>query len=696
MRSLWCLLLAACLPASAQRLLINEVQTAPGSALQGSHGEPIGWVELFNVGTDPEFLDGYRISLGGRQLHLKTGTAAEPGGHVLLLFDPGGSEAPLTAPFALPKDGGTLLLIAPGGTRIVDAFTFGRLPPGTSMGRLPDGQAHWSRFEQPTPGSHAPGIEAVQAITPPPTVHPSKPARSFPMRITITAPEGAVVHCSTDGSMPDLAVSPGRDAVLTLDAPAVVKATATMPGALPSPVVCVPFLALPQDTFPVISLSLDPQDLWSDDTGIDTEGDNANHTRKGREWERTGHYQWLHRDSVGQPIWVGVRVAGSGSRSRPKRSFKVLVRDRFGSMADAMPGPGLRDEYFLRADATPHAFLRHLFMEEVVRRAGSRVDWQPSRLVDLHLNGQYRGSYRIMPPKDASWLQELSGAEAVDLLDGPAYRVLGGNDLTYMAGLEHLLAGAAPEELGRYWDVASLIELACLDLYMGRVDHDINVRTWRPREAGGRWRWVLYDVDLWAPPSEQSVARMCDAAAPEVPYVRELTSSPELRNMLLARFTALLHTVLSPQRVQPLLEAIMGQHHAILQRDAGRWAAEMDMPGPEASLALMREHARRRPGIILDQLARHTGLALHPLSVSVEPAGSGTVLIEGLAIDGDRSEGLHFAGVPLDLQALPAPGMRFVGWKGLDGEGADVRIDPARHRHVKALFQAVGSDAHGL
>lgn len=696
MRCLWTFLWVLSLPASAQRLLINEVQTAPGSVLSGSHGEPVGWLELYNAGTVAVGLDGYRIALGGRQLHLHSAAMIEPGAHAVVRFDPREADEALTAPFALPKHGGTLLLIAPGGTRIVDAFTFGPLPPGTSMGRLPDGHAHWSRFEKPTPGCAAPGMEAVQAITQPPSVRALGPEHHFPMRVSITAPAGAAVHCSLDGSLPNLAVSPGNHTEIVLHAPAVVKATATRPDALPSPVVCVPFLALPQDTFPVVSLSLDPEDLWSDDSGIDTEGGHANHTRKGREWERTGHYQWLQGDSVGEPLGVGVRIAGSGSRSRPKRSFKVLVRDRFGSMADAMPGLGMRDEYFLRADATPHAFMRHLFMEEVVRLAGSRVDMQPSRAVELHLNGQYRGLYRIMPPKDAAWLQEISGAGAVDLLDGPAYRVLSGDDMTYMAGLEHLLAGAAPEALEQYWDLGSLTELACMDLYMGRVDHDINVRIWRPREAGGRWRWMLYDVDLWAPAREHSVAWMCDAVAPEVPYLPELLSNTSLRDALLARFSALMHTVLSPKRAQALLEAITEQHRSVLHRDAERWTAEMDMPGPDASLSLMRDHAIRRPGIVLEQLSEKTGLALRTLSIAVEPAGAGTVLIEGLAMEGDRSEGRHFAGVPLHLQALPAKGMRFVGWKGVEGDGADAWVDPARQRHVKALFQRVGSDAHGL
>ncbi|MBK8340839.1 MAG: CotH kinase family protein [Flavobacteriales bacterium] len=80
-----------------------------------------------------------------------------------------------------------------------------------------------------------------------------------------------------------------------------------------------------------------------------------------------------------------------------------------------------------------------------------------------------------------------------------------------MAMLER---GAPLDSIAMMIDVESLIELACFDLWTGRADADLNMRCYRPAQPGGRWRWVLYDMDLWAPPEDPSVERLCDGPFP--------------------------------------------------------------------------------------------------------------------------------------------------------------------------------------
>src|SRR5690606_12774530 len=156
-----------------------------------------------------------------------------------------------------------------------------------------------------------------------------------------------------------------------------------------------------------------------------------------------------------------------------------------------------------------------------------------------HLNGRYWGLYRWMPAKDAEWLRHISGAEAVDVLEGPATVALSGKDTHFREARRALLGSATADSIDALIDLGSLIDLACIDLWTGRADHDLNVRCYRPRERGGRWRWVLFDMDLWAPAAENSVERMCSAPVPETPYVPQLLGHPELRPKLLARITAL-------------------------------------------------------------------------------------------------------------------------------------------------------------
>ncbi|MBK8530812.1 MAG: CotH kinase family protein [Flavobacteriales bacterium] len=147
--------------------------------------------------------------------------------------------------------------------------------------------------------------------------------------------------------------------------------------------------------------------------------------------------------------------------------------------------------------------MRNRFMELLVKNNGLNVDVQPSLPMPLYLNGAYWGLYRWMPPKDAQWLERISGSQAVDVLEGPAGVVRSGSDAHFAPAMDLLFAGAPLDSMAQRIDVANLIDLACLDLYTGRADHDLNVRCYRPRQADGRWRWVLFDMDLWAPAGER-------------------------------------------------------------------------------------------------------------------------------------------------------------------------------------------------
>src|SRR5690606_5447018 len=182
--------------------------------------------------------------------------------------------------------------------------------------------------------------------------------------------------------------------------------------------------------------------------------------------------------------------------------------------------------------------LRNSFMEEIARCSGNRVDVQPGLPLPLYLNGRYHGLYRAMPAKGKEWVRHLNGNQPVELIEGPAGEVVQGDDKHYRKLLDALLAGTALDTIAHMADLASLVELACFDLWTGRADHELNVRCWRPAQPGGRWRWVMYDMDQWAPPADRTLARMCGAAMPEAPYLPPLLADPGSRELLLARMAA--------------------------------------------------------------------------------------------------------------------------------------------------------------
>lgn len=665
-----CILLAASVLGQVR---INELQCArtAGTDGKGPNGD---WVELYNAGDSTVNLEGHILVLGMRMERIRNGVVIGPGEHRVLWCDRGPGHDHLD--LKLPRKGGTLLLVAPDGTRVLDLFRWPAMMPGVSMGRTIDGGKDWGFMDRPTPGG--PNADAVPRLLASPVVEERGGM------LAITGPEEAEIRYTTDGSDagPEAGVYRGA---FPLRPGMVVRARAYAPDAIPSDeMVWTPSVA---DT--AWALVIPPEDLVGPNGIADTL--HGNHARKGKDWRRRA---WVQHD--GQTYPVEMAIAGSGSRSLPKRNFKLSVRKRYGGYAPITLPDGTRwREILLRADASPNAFLRNAFIEEVQRRSGDRLEVQPSSAVPLYLNGAFQGMYRVMPAKGNEWLRSVGGDASVEIVEGPAAVPVKGSSKGYLKALEALQRGMAIDSLERLMDVGSLVELACFDLWTGRADHEMNVRAWRPRQTDGRWRWVLYDMDMWAPPADRTVQRMMGAAVPEAPFLQPILAHPALADRLLARLEALCATTLSPEQALAIADSLHARNQVLMELDHQCWKDHMPMVPPGEGIMALRDHIRHRSGILLRQLADMGRHRLLTLTVQVEPAAAGHVEVEGLFLTDRRKKMEVFGKVPLQLRAVAGEGMEFVGWKGSDDQDCNLTHVPSTDRQLVAVFRPSGLSGQG-
>ena len=641
----------------AQGPLINEV--VPGG------GHVPDWVEVYNPGLKTIDLRGYALVTTGRTHRIDAAMPIPPGGHQVLWCDRQPEEGPDHLDLKLQREGGSLLLIDLDRRTVRDVYSWRALPSGVSIGRLHDGGREWGYFTEPTPGvSNALARGARRLLPAPvPAIHDNV--------LTCAAEEGSILHCTFDGRIP-LESSPVVDGRVALNAPCIITLRAFAPDALPSPTVA--YTVPREGTGAFIAVRVDPDSLHDAKRGILAGDDAANYARTGREWQRDAQVEWHSAVSVHREE-VRLAVSGSGTRGLPKKNFKLY---------------GAR-ETILRADATPHAFLRNLFIETIAR-PHARVEIQPGTPVPFYLNGVYEGLYRVMPAKNSAWLQEISGAESVDLIDGPGAHALKGDDEQHAQLLGMLEHGASLDPLSALMDVTSLLDLACFDLYTGRADHDLNTRCWRPREKGGRWRWILFDMDLWAPPAERTVDRMCSETVPGSPYLPWVLRNEELRPRLLARLSAWLATSLADDRATVIADSLFTTHAALMREDHERWRTVLTMPSPDEGFAALLAHITTRPAHLLEQVEEHTGQALRTMSVRVAPAHAGEVAIEQLPLTDDQRSFIAFAGAPVRLTAHPARGYEFVEWQGTGAKGTTISVDPGKVKALRAVFRPLDKE----
>lgn len=665
------------LPLAMQaQVRINEVQCTrvPRSNGQGTAGD---WVELYNADRKAAALGGHVLVLNGRSQVLPQDLAIGPRDRLVLWCDRAPEAGPDHLDMNLPRTGATLLLVAPDRSTVLDIFHWPALPGGTSFGRQPDGARASVHFGLPTPGQ--PNGNGVPGVTVAPLVQESEGM------VVLSVPGNAEVRYTMDGTAP----GPGSlryTTPLSVPSGTVVRARSFSLQAVAGAEV-VHTTGVSAGSW---ALAMDPADLTGPAGINDTL--RGNHARKGRAWQRQA---WLQQPGRSAP--VGIAIAGSGSRSLPKRSFKLLARDRFASTGPMwLPDSTAWKDLMLRADATPHAFLRNLFIHETAIRSGAHVDVQPSFPVDLLLNGEFQGLYRAMPAKGREWLGSLAGGGPVEIIEGPAARPVSGSNKGYLRLVDALATGRPPDQLAAMADVESLLDLACFDLWTGRADHELNLRAWKPGGQSGRWRWVLYDMDLWAPPDDRSVPRMCTQVPPQAPYLPQIMANAPLRDLFLARFTALCATTLAPAQAIPLADSLFAQYRGRMLADQERWKAEMPVPTPEQAHADLVRHITLRGDELFGQLAAFTGEPLRRLTISVEPEGPGHVAVEGLRLSSSHQDLRVFGSVPLHLEAMAREGMEFAGWQGLPGQDGDqVAVVPGRATRITAVFRPVGWSGKG-
>lgn len=667
----------------AQRsVVINELQAANRHTYVEADGSTPDWIELYNPGTEAVDLAGMRFSVVGRMHVIEAPLVLAPGELKLLWFDGHPERGNDHIGFTLPRKGGTLLLIAADGTTVLDIFTYPAMAGDLSVGRVSDGSNEWTFHTCATPGTANEATVPLHRRTTTPFPDSTLSTNDRSIMLGLLSEEGATIRYTMDGTEPTAQHGMAYTGPITIEEDLVVRARAFTDHTLPSKEFCATYV-LGGAAMEGLTIALDQEGLTDDSTGINVEGALANFSRKGRAWERLAMVKFNGTEDA--PIPIGISIHGSGSRGLPKRSFKLHARDRYDSPVKGLRSTG--DEHFqegiLRADAGAHTFLRNRFMEELVKRHRLALDVQPSLPVPLYLNGTYWGLYRWMPPKDAQWLKHVSGSEAVDVLEGPAGVVRSGSDAAFKPAMEQLMTLAPLDSLANHIDLANLIDLACLDLWTGRADHDLNVRCYRPRKHEGRWRWVLFDMDLWAPPDENSVQRMAVASGPETPYIPQLLQHADLQEMLLARITALMATALHPVQALALADTVYRTHEAALLDDHERWQAQMKRPHPKASAEELARHIADRPAHLMRYLAKATERALRTVWIDVPRDEQATVLLNGSRLAPGKQEVVCFSGIRSRLDVFPEAGYTFAGWKGVDGQGPLLEVELARCRSLQ-------------
>jgi Spore coat assembly protein len=511
------------------KVWINELMQSNIDFLRDDlHEFPDSWIELYNDSDSPVNMQNWVISDNSSYQNgwkINVSVSISPKSYLLIYADK--ASQGLHTDFRLDSGkGGAIYLFNASGQQI-DAIT--NIPkhpaPNIAWGRISDGNASWAYFVTATPKAANTGKTSTTVL---PTPNFSQAGGVFKNSITVSlslpasVPQGVVlsnIHYTLDNSEPT-ASSPTYTGNLNISQTTVVRAKIIHPDYLTDRSKVHTYIISAKDfPLPVISISTDPSYLWDDEFGIYCKG-NGKYGLTGNgvdykanwnnDWRRPINFEYFPEGSNSSVLnqLCEMRISGGWSRSNPQKSFIVYGNKRFG--------PDKRFEYdlfkekpnqeiksFMIRNSGNDFWYTHFRDAAIQLFMGGKVDidYQAYQPTIFYLNGNYWGIQNLRERSDEDFVLANYATEDIDMFEN--WWELKAGDWTALNQLTSELNKSSSQRnytwIMEQIDIDEFINCMILQIYVANTDflsnYNNNIVLWRPRKAGGKWRFILKDTD---------------------------------------------------------------------------------------------------------------------------------------------------------------------------------------------------------
>lgn len=672
----------------APDVVLNELVAANHHGLTDADGDTSDWVELA-VGADGVDVSGWLLADGHGNAWTFPSLTLNPSETRLVFLDgkDRADAAELHTSFNIAAEGEDLFLEMPDGC-VVDHVAPTRLYEDVSVGRC-DGS--WQFFLEPTPGAEN-TTECRPGFADPPEVSPDAGFYADPVTVTVTG-EGTT-RCTTDGSPPG-----EDDAACTevpLDAAAQLvplRARAFIDGLWPSRITTATYSQDPSildGGVLVIALTVDPPDLWDEETGIYVYGDGAEPSYPyfganfWQLWEKDVHVELFDETGARELDQdAGIQIAGGYSRAFDQRNFELLARSGYGpdtfgyavfpeETIDAYHKLYLRNGGDWCSTQIVDGSVQEMFRDPDGTR-NAAVDAQAYTPGLVYLNGEFWGVYEVKERLDEWWIHDHRG-EGPDDLD----RVKLGwthdanwdleegtwdawNTLNALTTTQDLADPAAYTDFTTQVDETNFAALLVVEEFAENTDFWWNnLRMWRPTD--GEWRWMAYDFGHgWSSYAYDHLAMSLTQNSDGMPIGNALGNA-EFRALFANVHADFFNTSLAPDSATATVARLADDVRPVMAKQRERWCGGANMGAWEDAITYAEEYASKRGPMMDKQLMEHLGLSGHAqLSLDAEPETGGTFRLTVIEVEPPFT-GLYYQDVPVTVTAVPAEGYAFDGW----------------------------------
>lgn len=766
----------------ASSLVINEVCPSNKKTLDDMDGESKDWVEIYNPTDKIINLEGVGLSDDSKEPFkwVFPSVNIQPKGYIIVFAsDKNITKPELHTNFKISGGNEELILTSADG-KTIDSFIVSTTDEDQTYGRYPDGSDSL-RLLSATPGkSNGKAKDVEETGTLKPIFSKESGFYDQQFSLKITAEPGCTIYYTTDGSVPTkkstkytdsitIKDRSGDKAILTykkdltvtndshypnkeFEKATIIRAIAVDKNGVVSDVTTATYfvsasIAKKYGNVDVISVVMDPNDLYNPETGIYVAGktfekwrkehptdpldgnSQANFNQRGREWERDGHIDYFSSTDLEFSADVGVRIHGGWSRNSNQKSLRFYFREEYGQ--NKLDYKLFEDNYSLDNGKIIDSYKRFL-----IRNGGNdsylmtfKDPWtqslfdefefgtQATNLVICFLDGEYWGLYTACESLDKHYVEEKYGVPDEDVIvmknnelndgdeegDGDLWtktrRYIRDNDMT------------KPENYKKACDMLDMDSFAqyiAAEIYIGNEDWMWNNASWwRSRSTDkadspyqdGKWRFMMFDVEfamnLYGDGRDVNYNILDDLLNGDGffgPMLKSLLKNDDFKQRFVTACEDVMNIAFNKNFATNKLKAYYNEYSPYIDQHMDRFIGWQSVNGVKKNVEHWSKWVANRPTAFLTILKEELGIKgkNNAVTIQVNDSAMGSVMIDGheLPMTSNSWSGTYISGYKITIEAVPAKGYEFVGWSGgYDGDARAITVNPGQALTLKANFK---------
>ncbi len=652
-----------------------------------------GWVEFYNTGDlsvdlcnyyltdDPDDPEKYRIP-GDCTIPAK--------GYWTYWFDHNDLSAD-QANFKLDSRGATLYLYSPDG-EIVTSLSYPIQIQNTSYARIMDGEDAWGFCITPSPGETNNGSNFAYERCPEAVFNLTGGVYKRVCRVSLTCPEGMEIRYTTNGSEPTEQssewISGTSRYFLTTK---VIRACVMAKGHIPSLTTTHTYIITDRDfTLPVSSIVTDPKNLWDDNIGIYCVGTNGILGRGAeypvnwnQDWSRPANFELLSEKQQLFSQECDIAIGGGHTRANPLKSLKLSAEKKYDGKntfnhAFFKKKPNLRFKSLLLRPSGNDFFDTMMAdaMQQSIIEGVLDVDCQAYQPTIHYLNGEYYGIINLRERNNQHYVYsnfgyDVDSLDVIEIASGNQYEVHKGS----MDALNYLVNRSADayddnafQEITQLMDVEEYIVYMITQMYCINWDWPTNnTKIFRHRNAG-KFRWVLYDMDLGFKTFENDPFEKYKSAVMDpwwensytIQIFRNLIKNTTFRNRFIDYYTLCIGSVFTSDRVTHIIDSIASGIRPEIPYHQQKWSTTFEF---EDGVENFKNFAKERPEVLMKSIKDFFNMP-DLIPISIKSNISQTVLrMNDIPIPTGVFNGYYYKTQKLTLKAEIPYGYQFEYWK---------------------------------